>query len=152
MQSHIFNRAKTKKTSETWSDYASCWTTVFCVAARMWTCIWFYFSLLTVKDWLWRISLSKGLSNNYKKYCCLQLNVTLSTACSPQHTFPPQKQILDSWTSAAFLHASSPKCGTLFQTFIRVQLLHWQKTIWKQWFHLREYNPSLQMSSQPLVG
>lgn len=60
----------------------------------MWTWIWFYFSLLTAKDWLWTIQLSKGLSNNYEKSCCLQLNFTQrfarwvpNTPCAPQLHF-----------------------------------------------------------------
>lgn len=71
------------------------------------------------------------------------------TLCTP--TAFSQKWILEFWTSAAFLYASYPRYYISFQA-VRVQLFHRHSTIRKQWLHQKQYNPSLQTSSQPLVA
>lgn len=63
----------------------------------MGTWIWFYFNLLTVQDWLEIINLSKSLSKNEVKSCCLQLNFPDHLQDDPEYillspTFPSDSQ------------------------------------------------------------
>lgn len=87
----------------------------------MGTWIWFYLNLLTVKDWLQIINLSKDLSKNEVKSCCLQLNFP-NPLQDESWVHPAQLNsisircpVLHSWTSAAFLHASAPDTSCDFR-------------------------------------